>query len=223
MRDRRTFNESASEKVKETFKKTFKYNPITGEITRKKKEDDRLYTRLSKKGYIESVYLVVDKVEYRATYHRLCWFLHHGEVVPDNMQIDHKNNIKVHNWIDNLQICLNADNKKKTGLYKNNTTGYKGVHPEKEVKSYGTYEYYIAAIRIDNYPVRVARFKDIRIAAAFYDAATRYYYKEFSLPNMEEVYIEPCDVYQLRVLKKDKEFMRKLTEKLYGKEEMDAN
>ena len=43
--------------------------------------------------------------------------------------------------------------------------------------------------------------------------------KEFSLPNMSEMYIEPCDVCQLRKLKKDKQFMNSLIQKINGKSE----
>lgn len=224
MRDRRTFNESASDKVKQAFLEKFKYNSDTGEITRRVKGKERQYERLSKKGYVEAIYLVIDKVEYRATYHRLCWFLHYKKVVPDSMQIDHKNNIKVHNWIDNLQICKNADNKKKTSMYSNNTTGYKGVAYSKDINQQGkVYHYYIAGISMKPKYIKIGRFKEDKIAAVFYDAAARHYYKQWASCNYQEEYVPICDVEELRKLKKNKEFINQLKQKLYGTTKMDVN
>lgn len=60
--------------------------------------------------------------------HRLVWCLHNKQDVPTNLKIDHINNDKLDNSIDNLRLVnsqLNALNRK---LSKNNTSGFQGVN-----------------------------------------------------------------------------------------------
>lgn len=224
MRLRTTFNDSASEAVRQSFRNRFKYNSVTGEISRLKKNKDRVYTRLSRKGYVESVYLVVDKIEYRCTYHRLCWFLYYDQIVPNDMQIDHKNNIKIHNRIDNLQLTTNKDNKKKSEMYSNNISGYKGVSYGYDKFNGKVYWYYTAAISMKPICLKIGRFKNAQLAAVFYDAAARYYYKDWALCNYPETeYVPTCELMELRKLKKNKEFILQLNKRLYGTTEVVIN
>ena len=58
--------------------------------------------------------------------HVAIWEMHYGPVTT-GMQIDHKNNIRDDNRIENLQELTNGDNTKKQIISKNNKTGYKGV------------------------------------------------------------------------------------------------
>jgi len=60
---------------------------------------------------------------YRA--HRLAWLYTYG-VWPD-IEIDHINRVKTDNRIANLRNATQSQNSANTGMYINNTTGFKGV------------------------------------------------------------------------------------------------
>lgn len=72
-------------------------------------------------GYIA---IGIDSKLYRANI--LAWFYMTG-VWPD-LFVDHKNRNKQDNSFSNLQLLNNAENKRNGNLYKNNTSGYKGVY-----------------------------------------------------------------------------------------------
>jgi len=203
MRTRRRFQEDSPEEVKAAFISKFNYNPISGEITNTL--SGRFYLKLNKKKYRQELSVGLNKVEHCVNYHRLCWFLHYNQIVPDDMQIDHINNVKDDNRIVNLRICSNQDNAKKQLLRMDNKTGYKGVSYCYDVNQQGKiYYYYTAAIGLDKKPTKIGRFKDPIEAAKFYDSAARYYFETFSKCNFEEEFIPPMSVEELRILKKQK-------------------
>ena len=70
-------------------------------------------------GYIR---IYVDGAPYKA--HRLAWFYMTGEWVP---YVDHKNGIKSDNRWCNLRSASKAQNNSNQQIYKNNTSGLKGV------------------------------------------------------------------------------------------------
>jgi len=201
-RVRKTFNEASSERVKDLFKRMFSYDPDTGEINNIRK--NRLYTRKTIKGYRECIYITVDTIEYRSTYHRLCWFLHTGTLIPDNMQIDHINNIKDDNRIVNLRVCTNESNSKKKLLRVDNKTGYRGVQLTSDNNGRKIYHYYSSSITIKKGagPTKIGRFKDSFYAAIFYDSANRYYFKDFASCNFEKEYLKPMSILELRNYKR---------------------
>lgn len=208
---RKTFNEASSERVRHLFKVSYSYNPEDGEITNIRK--NKQYKRLSKKGYKESIYMVVDDVEYRATYHRLCWFLQTGDVIPDNMQIDHKDNVKDNNKWENLRLCTNDENSRKKLLRKDNKTGYRGTHQCNDRSHGKTFTYYAAVISYGKGPTKIGRFKNLFHAAIFYDSACRYYFKDFANCNFEKEYLKPMSIEELRIHKKSKEPLPEMDDK----------
>lgn len=79
-------------------------------------------------------YLIIrfNKTRYYA--HRLAWFFIYGNI-PNN-QIDHINGITNDNSINNLRLCSDSTNRLNTGMWKTNTTGYKGVTYSKSRNKY---------------------------------------------------------------------------------------
>jgi hypothetical protein len=77
-------------------------------------------------SYDEKGYLKVKVKGKMYKVHRVIWEMHYGPVTT-GMEIDHKNNIRDDNRIENLQELIHGDNTKKALICKNNTTGYRGV------------------------------------------------------------------------------------------------
>ena len=69
--------------------------------------------------------------------HLVIWEMHYGPVTP-GMQVDHKNNIRNDNRIENLQELTRGDNNIKKVVAKNNKTGYRGVHFHKKYNKFET-------------------------------------------------------------------------------------
>lgn len=197
---RQSFNDSVNDNVKMAFKAKFNYNSETGEITNIR--TGRQYLRLNKKGYRESIYLIVDHIEYRVLYHRLCWFLYYNEVIPNKMQIDHIDNVKTNNTISNLRIVLNEENIKKKAIYKSNTTGLKGVSISRDISHGKVFNYFTSTVSIQSKCFKIGRFKKKEDAAMCYDSAVRYYNGDNSLCNYKEQLLEPMSIEMLRVYKK---------------------
>ncbi len=70
------------------------------------------------KGYIECK---IGKQKYSV--HRLIWIWHYGDI-PPLMVVNHKNEIKTDNRIENLELVTN---RKNTALSRKNKTGFVGV------------------------------------------------------------------------------------------------
>jgi len=74
----------------------------------------------NKSGYIN---IQLDGYLYRA--HRLAW-LHKYGVWPA-VQIDHKDNVRNHNWVSNLREATRSQNCANIKMRKDNASGYRGV------------------------------------------------------------------------------------------------
>lgn len=72
--------------------------------------------------------ICIDGKQYRA--HRLAWLYVHGEM-PEHT-IDHVNQNKLDNRIENLRMVTNAENHRNMGIQSNNKSGYRGVSYAKE-------------------------------------------------------------------------------------------
>jgi hypothetical protein len=84
----------------------------------------------NKDGYLEFHYM---RKHHRV--HRVIWEMHYGLVNP-GVEIDHKNNIRNDNRIENLQELIHGDNSKKQLLRKNSKTGYRGVSFKVDLKKF---------------------------------------------------------------------------------------
>ena len=116
------------------FKKTFHYNPETGAVTRKKSAGNvvagSVCSRLTSKGYLRTHF---QGREYKL--HRLAWLLHYG--VWPSTQLDHIDNDKQNNRINNLRECSTSVNcANQLGARVNNKLGLQGVHHIKSSNKY---------------------------------------------------------------------------------------
>ena len=87
-------------------------------------------------GHIDSHHgyriIMIDKRHYRA--HRLIFMYHHNCKLPS--VIDHINNNKIDNRIENLRSATSAQNSGNAKLSLKNKSGFKGVHFSKQLKKW---------------------------------------------------------------------------------------
>ena len=93
--------------------------------------------RKAKGKLINSGYLIISftyeqkKIDLLA--HRIIWTMHFGEI-PEGIQIDHKDTIKLNNQIGNLRLASFSNNAHNANTRKDNTSGIKGVSWNKTAK-----------------------------------------------------------------------------------------
>ena len=99
-----------------------------GEIYNKKKKII-MKQRLETTGYLRMALVRDDGIRKKMSVHRLLYQafkLKTGEIMPE--QIDHINNIKTDNSLENLRGCTNQENNRNRKISKNNkSTGYKDI------------------------------------------------------------------------------------------------
>ena len=88
--------------------------------------------------------------------HRLAWMYINGEF-PDSF-IDHANTVRTDNRIDNLRLSTHQENKRNGKLYKNNTSGFRGVAFKQSA--------WVGSLEVGDRRVYVGRFKTAAEASA---------------------------------------------------------
>jgi hypothetical protein len=101
-------------------------------------------------------------------------------ILVDYPLADHKNGNALDNRKENLRPATKQQNSANRDLQANNSTGFKGIYPEK--KSGG----YVARIQVNNKRIYLGYFKDPIEAAKAYDKAAREYFREFARTNFPE-------------------------------------
>ena len=91
-----------------------------------------------------------------------------------NQQVDHINGNTLDNRRENLRLCSSYENMMNRGKMKNNTSGYKGVSWNKNLKKW------VTAIKVYGRRIHLGYFKNIHKAAKTYNEASKRYHKEFS-------------------------------------------
>lgn len=95
----------------------------------------------------------------------------------DGQQVDHINGNGLDNRLVNLRICTHQQNQCNSGLQKNNTSGYKGVHWRKDCSKW------YCCIYLNGKPIYLGRFECKIEAAKVYNEAAVKYYGEFARLN----------------------------------------
>ncbi len=94
-----------------------------------------------------------------------------------NFIVDHVNNIGIDNRKINLRVCNNLENMRNKNIYKNNSSGFKGVSWDKKRKKYYSY------IRHNNLMYNLGHYIDPKDAARAYNEAAIKYHGEFANLN----------------------------------------
>lgn len=101
------------------LKEVLKYNKNTGIFTKGGKSigyDDG-------RGYLRTL---IDGKQYRL--HRLAWLYQHGTFPDNSLDIDHINQNKRDNSIDNLRVVSHIENSRNQKKHSTNTSGVSGVY-----------------------------------------------------------------------------------------------
>ena len=140
------------------------YNQTTGIFTWRITRKGRGCVAGREAGTTSRGYLIItiDYVRHRAN--RLAWFYVHG-AWPE-AEIDHRDTIRHHNWIDNLRPATSGENKQNlVGPKSNNKSGYLGVYPHSNGKGW------CAQIKVDGTPIYLGIRDNPEDASALYWAA----------------------------------------------------
>jgi hypothetical protein len=104
--------------------------------------------------------------------------MHTDIIKPNkNLMIDHVNNNGLDNRRINLRLCINSENMRNRNIYKNNSSGYKGVSFNKKSKKYYSY------IRHNNLMYSLGFYIDPKDAAKAYNTAAIKFHGEFANLN----------------------------------------
>lgn len=104
--------------------------------------------------------------------HVLAWFYVYGKWPCG--QIDHKDNDKANNRIENLRIATNSQNHINKGLQRNNTSGFKGVIWDRSCNKWR------ARIKVNGVNKYIGVFNDAAAAGAARMDAERKMFGEFA-------------------------------------------
>lgn len=116
----------ADQVTQERLHELLTYDPASGVFTRKVKTSSR--ARLNKEvGSIDSRgYRQICLLGRLHLAHRLAWVYVYGEWPSE--QIDHINRNRLDNRIANLRVVTCSENSQNSGMWRNNTSGHKGVY-----------------------------------------------------------------------------------------------
>lgn len=120
---------------------------------------------INKHGYRS---IKIEGIRYLA--HVLAWFYDTGSW-PES-DIDHKDTVKTHNWINNLRLATVSQNQFNSRLRLDNTSGHKGVS-----LAHGRWR---AQIRLNGKNLRIGTYDSAPDAAAAYAAKAVELYGEFA-------------------------------------------
>jgi hypothetical protein len=154
------------------LKEWMHYDPITGIF---------VWRAWSGKGFVGSqagkirgdgyVYIGLENKRYLA--HRLAWLYMFGSM--PKQQIDHKNGVRTDNCIANLREATPSQNQHNKAVYKNNTSGVRGVT---RIKTSGKWH---AQIQVKGRPrIHIGNYETVELASEAYEKARTELHGEFA-------------------------------------------
>jgi hypothetical protein len=97
--------------------------------------------------------------------------------IPEGYYIDHIDGNPSNNKLENLRLANQKENSRNSKKPKNNTSGYKGVHWNKEKEKWQ------ARVMINTITKHIGYFEDLIEAAKAYNEAALKYHGEFAKLN----------------------------------------
>jgi hypothetical protein len=156
----------------ERLRELFSYDPFTGIFIRKvsigRCKGGSVAGSINDGGYLV---ICIDGVNYLG--HHLAWLYVYSEY--PSREIDHRDNIRHHNWINNLRLATRSQNIANCSKSVTNKSGFKGVYRVPRIK-----EKWRAAIRRDHEYFHLGLFDSPDLAHAAYVAASQLLFGEFA-------------------------------------------
>lgn len=160
------------EVTQELLHKLFSYDPETGLFTRKIRNGDGRGKVGEVAGSLSNGYVMLACGGGRMyAAHRLAWLYVYGCWPPK--QIDHRNGIRHDNRWVNLRLATRAENRRNTGLQRNNTSGFRGVSKRHNPNKYTSH------ITVNRKYIHLGSFNTAEEASTAYIAASKHYFGEF--------------------------------------------
>lgn len=158
----------------ERLKEVLTYHPYTGLFTRNREfggwAGGEVAGCVKPDGYR---WIAIDKIQYTAS--RLAWFYCHG--VWPRHHMDHKNNDRADNRIENLRECNPSQNLANQRLSSRNKSGFKGVSWDKNSENW------YASIKVMGKGKNLGHYDDPEDAHAAYCKAAKKYFGKFAKPE----------------------------------------
>jgi len=151
---------------KQALEAAFVYDHVNGTLTRRVKRSrykSDAAAEISNTGYPRTCFKGV-----RYLTHRLVYVMVHGEI-PEGMEVDHINQLRTDNRIENLRLASRADNSRNRTRHSNNISGTTGVHWSKDKGKWR------AGIRVNGEYKSLGCFTDLEDAVAARKAAENTY------------------------------------------------
>ena len=103
--------------------------------------------------------------------HRIIFLIEYGKF-PE--EVDHKDGNGLNNKISNLRPSTKAQNQQNKGIYKNNTSGCKGISWKESKKTW------VVRVQTNKNRKYIGSFKDLELAELVAMEARNKYHKEFA-------------------------------------------
>jgi hypothetical protein len=136
-------------------------------VDRKKVKKGDIAGGLSSEGYIQ-----IRILGKKMTAHRMAWLLHYGTLPKNN--IDHINEIKTDNRIENLREATPSENMRNYTNNVKNTSGYKNVVWNKKASKWQV------GLRVEGKKKHIGMFAFINDAIIAAQNARQQFHKEFA-------------------------------------------
>lgn len=157
----------------ERLHELFRYNAETGNLIRRihvssnARAGDVAGT-VSRHGYLQ---VSIDKKLYHG--HRIIWRMVKGEI-PVGMCIDHIDNDKLNNKLENLRLATMSNNNCNRSMSSNNTSGLKGASYERRSGKFQSH------IKINGKQMNLGLFDTVELAHQAYCKAAVVHHGEFA-------------------------------------------
>lgn len=147
------------------------YNVLIDDEDFNKIKNYKWYIEINRKNQIRSVLSVFISNGKKKTIRM------HSLILNTNKIIDHKDLNVLNNQKNNLRICTHKQNLCNRNIFKNNSSGYKGVVFIKKIQKFK------AQIKHDGIQEYIGYFNTKEEAAIAYNLKANFYFKDFALLN----------------------------------------